>query len=136
MSFDNDDKKPHLLVVEDDFENQEFLRIYLKRWFEVTTCDSDTTFYAALDSQSWDIILMDILIRGEKDGLQLTREIKRDPKYSIIPVVCYTAHAFDKDRVNALKAGSDSYISKPSDYKVLLLYWFNGKWNFEKINKL
>jgi DNA-binding response OmpR family regulator len=114
------EKKPKLLIIEDDFENQKFLNFFLKRYFQVDVCDSSDTFYELINKEKTDIILMDISIKGPKNGLQLTQELKNDPKFSTIPVVCYTAHAFNKDRLNALDAGCDAYISKPSDIHTLL----------------
>ena len=112
--------KPRLLITEDDFENQKFLQLFLKRYFSVDVCDSAQTFYELMDKEKYDIILMDISIKGDKNGLELTRELKNDPDHSSIPVICYTAHAFNKDRINALDAGCDVYISKPSDIHTLL----------------
>jgi two-component system cell cycle response regulator DivK len=112
--------KPKLLITEDDFENQKFLELFLKRYFEVDVCDSSDTFYNFIESKNYDIILMDISIRGSKNGLELTSELKSNPDYSSIPIVCYTAHAFNRDRVNALNAGCDAYLSKPSDIRTLL----------------
>jgi DNA-binding response OmpR family regulator len=112
--------KPKLLITEDDFENQKFLELFLKRYFEVDVCDSSDTFYNFIENKSYDIILMDISIRGKKNGLELTSELKSNPDYSSIPIVCYTAHAFNRDRVNALNAGCDAYLSKPSDIRTLL----------------
>ncbi len=114
------ESKPKLLIVEDDYENQKFLELYLKRYFQVNVCDSSDTFYSVLQNESFDIILMDISIKGEKNGLELTKELKGDTNYSHIPVICYTAHAFNSDRINALDAGCDAYLSKPSDVRTLL----------------
>ena len=44
-----DTKKPNLLVVEDDYENQKFLQIFLKRKFNLEICDSSETFYEKLN---------------------------------------------------------------------------------------
>ena len=111
---------PKLLIIEDDVENQKFLSFFLKRYFKVDTCDSSETFYELLNKEKADIILMDISIKGSKNGLELTKELKNNPIFSNIPVVCYTAHASNKDRLNALDAGCDAYISKPSDIHSLL----------------
>lgn len=112
--------KPRILITEDDYENQKFLELFLKRYFIVDICDSSETFYALIKKEKYDIILMDISIKGKKDGLELTRELKSNPNYSSIPVICYTAHAFNRDRINALDAGCDAYLSKPSDIHTLL----------------
>jgi DNA-binding response OmpR family regulator len=115
-----ENSKPKLLITEDDYENQKFLEIFLKKYFTIDICDSSESFYALINNNKYDIILMDISIKGKKDGLELTRELKNDPNYSNIPVICYTAHAFNKDRLNALEAGCDAYLSKPSDIHTLL----------------
>lgn len=114
------DSKPKLLITEDDLENQKFLNLFLKKYFAVDICDSSDTFYKFMEQEKYDIILMDISIKGEKNGLDITREVKNNPEYKEIPVICYTAHAFNKDRINALEAGCDVYLSKPSDVHTLL----------------
>ena len=112
--------KPRLLITEDDFENQKFLQLFLKKYFMVDICNSSESFYNLMGREKYDIILMDISIKGDKNGLDLTREVRNNPDFSEIPVVCYTAHAFNKDRINALDAGCDIYLSKPSDIHTLL----------------
>lgn len=106
-------QKPRLLVVEDDYENQRFLQIFLKRVFDLETCDSSDTFYEKLDNFTFDIILMDISLRGKKDGLQLTRELREQDKYKNIAVVGLSAHAFQRDKDNAYDAGVDVFLTKP-----------------------
>jgi len=115
-----DHEKPKLLVVEDDFENQKFLQIFLKRKFEVHICDSEETFYEKLNGINFDIILMDISLRGKKDGLQLTRELRKLPKYQSLPIVGLSAHAFQKDKDNAYHAGVDVFLTKPVQNDVLM----------------
>jgi len=63
---------------------------------------------------------MDISIKGYKNGLVLTKELKNNPLFSNIPIVCYTAHAYNEDRINAIDAGCDAYISKPTNFNILL----------------
>lgn len=116
----NENQKPKLLVVEDDFENQKFLQIFLKRKFEVQICDSEETFYEKLTNYPFDIILMDISLRGKKDGLQLTRELRQNPKYQNLPIVGLSAHAFQKDKDNAYNAGVDVFLTKPVQNDVLM----------------
>ena len=70
-------QKPRLLIVEDDYENQKFLQIFLKRKFDLQLCDSSDTFYEKLNEAKFEIMLMDISLRGKKDGLQLTQEIRQ-----------------------------------------------------------
>ncbi|MCZ7602960.1 MAG: response regulator [Melioribacteraceae bacterium] len=117
---ETENRKPHLLVVEDDYENQKFLEIFLKRKFELMICDSADSFYKLINEHDFQIILMDISLRGKKDGLQLTREIREMPKYKDIPIVALSAHAFQKDKENAYQAGVDMFLTKPVQNEVLL----------------
>ncbi len=117
---DSVQNKPKLLIVEDDYENQKFLQIFLKRRFDLEICDSAETFYEKLDQHKFDIILMDISLRGKKDGLQLTREIREMEEYKNLPVVGLSAHAFQRDKDNAYKAGVDVFLTKPVQNDVLM----------------
>ncbi|PJA78133.1 MAG: hypothetical protein CO149_05660 [Nitrospirae bacterium CG_4_9_14_3_um_filter_51_5] len=112
--------KPKLLVVEDDYENQKFLQIFLRRVFDIEICDSGETFYEKLNNSKFDIILMDISLRGKKDGLQLTREIRQTEEYKNLPVVGLSAHAFQRDKDNAYNAGVDVFLTKPVQNDVLM----------------
>ncbi len=113
-------RKPKLLVVEDDYENQKFLQIFLKRKFDLEICDSSDTFYQKLEQEKFDIILMDISLRGKKDGLQLTRELREKDEYKNIAIVGLSAHAFQRDKDNAYNAGVDIFLTKPVQNDVLL----------------
>ena len=117
---ENETPRPKLLVVEDDYENQKFLQIFLKRKFDLEIRDSSETFYEKLNQTKFDIILMDISLRGKKDGFQLTKEIREMPEYQNMPVVGLSAHAFQRDKDNAYKAGVDVFLTKPVQNDVLL----------------
>ncbi len=106
-------RKPRILIVEDDYENQKFLELFFSRKFEVKVCDSEETFYEQMNEHKFDLILMDISLRGHKDGLKLTEEIRANPETRDIPIVVLTAHAFQRDRDNALRAGVDTFLTKP-----------------------
>lgn len=112
--------KPRILITEDDFENQKFLEMFLRKNFIVEICDSESSFYEHIKNSKFDIILMDISLRGNKNGLELTKELRKQPDYKNTPVVCLSAHAFKKDRDNALNAGVDVFLTKPVDNKVLM----------------
>ncbi|MBS3944350.1 MAG: response regulator [Melioribacter sp.] len=118
-------EKPLLLIVEDDFENQKFLQFFLRKYFTIEVCDSADTFYQKMKEQKFDLILMDISLRGKKDGLQLTKEIRKSTEHSDMPIVGLSAHAFQKDKDNAYDAGVDLFITKPVQNDVLLDALFN-----------
>lgn len=120
MGNNYDVKKPRILITEDDFENQRFFEMFLEKNFDVEMCDSDQTFYEHLKKTKFDVILMDISLRGKKNGLELTKELKQTPGYENIPIVCLTAHAFKKDRDSALEAGVNVFLTKPVENHILM----------------
>jgi CheY-like chemotaxis protein len=113
-------QKKKLLIVEDDEDSQKFLALFLKRSFELQMSNSADTFYEKIENNDFDLILMDVSLRGEKDGLQLTREIKKIDKYKDIPIVALTAHAYQRDRTEAYKAGVNYFLTKPVKNELLL----------------
>lgn len=112
--------KPHILIVEDDFDTQIFLRLFLSKHFEVDICRSDEGFYSKMKEKIFNLIIMDIGIKGAKDGLYLTRELKSSRQYNSIPVLCLSAHVMQKDKRNAFDAGVDAFLEKPVQNEILL----------------
>lgn len=112
--------KPSILITEDDTENQKFLQLLLSKDFDVAVCDSEESFFENLKSKKFDLILMDISLKGKKNGLDLTREVKEHPDFKDIPVICLSAHAFKQDRDNAIDAGVDAFLTKPIENSLLL----------------
>jgi len=53
------EKKPNLLIVEDDYENQRFLQLFLRKYLNVDVCDSSESFYEKMNLNKYDILLMD-----------------------------------------------------------------------------
>ena len=118
--------KKRLLLVEDDKNTQNIYRKMFALHFKVEVCDNDEEFYKLLKKFKFDIIIMDISLKGFKDGLQLTKEIKNNPDYKNIPVICLTAHAFPQDRENALDAGVDEFLTKPVEASRLIQVLLNA----------
>lgn len=112
--------KPKLLVTEDDFENQKFLKLILKRNFEVDVCDSEESFYKKLSETNYDLVLMDVSLNGARSGVEIVREFKKHPSYKHIPVVCLSAHVFSNVQQKAIDAGAEVYLTKPVQNNVLI----------------
>ena len=107
------EQKPRLLVIEDDFENQRLLEIYLKKKFDIMVCDSADSFYECLKNNKFDIFLVDISLLGDKNGLELMKELRQSPEYTNSPIICISAHVFPADRENAFNAGADEFLARP-----------------------
>lgn len=66
----------------------------------------------ALEHQSYDLILMDIMM-PELDGLEATKAIRQRLPVNGPCIIAVTAHAMEYSRAMCLDAGMDDYISKP-----------------------
>jgi CheY-like chemotaxis protein len=112
--------KSRILVAEDDKENQKYLDFILRRIYEIDFCDSSDDFFMLISSKKYNIIIMDITLKGEQSGLSLIRKLKQKNEYSAIPIVGLSAHVFSQDRIKALEAGADVYLTKPIGNKKLM----------------
>jgi len=110
-----------VLVVDDNSVNRVVVtRMLEKRGFVVLTASNGPEALRVLESESVDIVLMDVLMPG-MDGYETTRRIRAGeaPSGSHIPILAVTANALPEDRQECLRAGMDDYISKPIQSKQL-----------------
>jgi len=102
-----------VLVVEDERSIREMLAFNLDRaGFAVEQAGDGREARAAIADHFPDIVLMDWML-PDVSGLELTRQLKRDPNTREIPVIMVTARAEEDDRVSGLEGGADDYIVKP-----------------------
>jgi CheY-like chemotaxis protein len=110
----------NLLVVEDDELTLKFFNIYLGKYFNITCCSSAEEFYSRIEERTYDILIMDLSLKGSKDGLELTKELRLKPAYAETPIFALTANALKRDEDAAYKAGISKFLRKPIDNKTLL----------------
>lgn len=108
-----------LLVFEDDILTQGVLRRLFKEEFEIDFCESGEQYSEKYKNNNYDIIIIDISLKGTKSGIDLISEIKSFPDKMHIPILCLTAHAFAKDRNSALNSGADLFLTKPVDNEII-----------------
>lgn len=102
-----------VLIVDDILPNIKLLEAKLKReYFEVITAQSGAEALAKVESESPDIILLDVMM-PEMDGFEVCQRLKANEKTMHIPVVMVTALTDTADRVRGLEAGADDFLSKP-----------------------
>ena len=105
------------LIIEDDGNISELLRLYLERdGFEVMQAADGGRGVDLARSFEPDIILLDIML-PVKDGWQVCREVRG---FSRTPIVMLTAKGETRDKVAGLEMGADDYITKPFEVKELL----------------
>ena len=106
-----------VLVVEDDINIAELLRLYLQKdGFEVShAADGGKAVEMAREIQP-DLVLLDIML-PVMDGWQVCRELRKTMK---MPIIMLTAKGETEDKVSGLEMGADDYIVKPFEVKELL----------------
>src|SRR5579863_7445228 len=108
-----------ILVVDDTPVNLKLMRLLLTHeGYEVRTAERAEDALRMLASYRPELILADIQLPG-MNGLEMTRQLKSDPRTNAIKVVALTACAMKEDRDLAMSAGCDDYISKPIDTAAL-----------------
>ncbi|MFM9947833.1 MAG: ATP-binding protein [Saprospiraceae bacterium] len=124
----SDETKPTILVVEDNPELQDYIRLLLSEKYHVLTADNGQV---AMDWLKVDgsrpptvhrqpsLILSDLMM-PVMDGYQLLERLKSDDATRHIPVIMLTARAEAKDKLKALRIGVDDYLLKPFDEEELL----------------
>jgi CheY-like chemotaxis protein len=109
-----------ILLVEDNEMNRDMLsRRLVRKGYEVVVAADGEGGVAMAETESPDIILMDMSL-PVIDGWEATRRLKSEPKTAGIPVVALTAHAMATDREKAFEAGCDDYDTKPVELDRLL----------------
>lgn len=99
-----------ILVVEDDEDINRILKRYLEREkYEVITAFSGTEARLQLQFNSFDLILLDLMLPGIT-GEELILEIRKSMQ---IPILVISAKSELSDKVSALKTGADDYMTKP-----------------------
>ncbi|RKQ68475.1 response regulator [Oceanibaculum indicum] len=113
---------PHILVVDDDGRLRDLLRRYLsENGFLVSTAADSAEARAKLESFSFDLLVLDVMMPGES-GLDLTQDLRRaDAQTGAVPILMLTAMAEAEDRIHGLERGADDYLTKPFEPRELLL---------------
>jgi len=106
-----------ILVIEDDSNIAELIRLYVERdGFDVTIAPDGGKGISAFEQVSPDLVLLDIML-PVLDGWGVLREIRASSK---TPVIMLTAKGETFDKVNGLEMGADDYMTKPFEPKELL----------------
>ncbi len=115
-----ENNKPHVLIVEDDLSNSELFVYAFKDRFSLCTAESAEKAMVCLDNHHIDLILMDLALIGDMDGLALTSLIRKNEKWKDLPIIAITAHVMKYDEIRAINAGCTEFVSKPVRIKNLI----------------
>jgi adenylate cyclase len=102
-----------ILVVDDHPANRTLLTDLLGLDHHVVTAvESGDAALAALATEAFDLVLLDVLMPG-KNGFEVLAEIRADARIAHLPVVLCTSLDPDRERVRGLEAGADDFLQKP-----------------------
>jgi two-component system KDP operon response regulator KdpE len=105
----NDQIKPTILVIEDDPPIQKFLEVALSPSYHVIQATTGESGIRHAANDRPDLIILDLGL-PDIDGLDVTRRIR---EWSAIPIIIVSARGKEQDKVIALDAGADDYLTKP-----------------------
>jgi phosphate regulon transcriptional regulator PhoB len=102
-----------VLIVEDDRDIVELVRYNLeKEGFQVLAVGDGTAGLAQLRKSPPDLLVLDLML-PKLSGLEICKEIRRNPSLNRLPILMLTARGEEADRVVGLELGADDYVTKP-----------------------
>ena len=112
------ERKPKILVVDDDPRLRDLLRRYLgENGFNVFVAENGQAMNRLWMRERFDALILDLMMPGE-DGLAILKRIRASKDTT--PVIMLTARGEDVDRIVGLELGADDYIPKPFNPRELL----------------
>jgi phosphate regulon transcriptional regulator PhoB len=102
-----------VLIIEDDRDIVELVRYNLaNEGFQVSAAADGSAGLAAVKKSPPDVVLLDLML-PKLSGLEICKEIRRDPALNRLPILMLTARSDEADRVVGLEMGADDYVTKP-----------------------
>ncbi len=109
----------HILVTDDDeLARMEIARSVEQQGHTVGLAENGTQALAALRSQGFDLVLLDLLM-PEMDGFAVLREMKADEVLRTIPVIVVTAVGEPENVAKCIEMGAADHLTKPLDHELL-----------------
>src|SRR5262252_9113491 len=113
MSHDGD----RVLVVEDEPQMRKFIRASLSsHGYRVIEADRASEALTLTSSHNPELVLLDLGL-PDADGIALTKQLR---EWSRVPIIVISARGREEDKVAALDAGADDYLTKPFGVNELL----------------
>jgi len=114
-----ENKKPSILLVEDEENLHEALKLNLElEGYEVTSAYDGRAALKSVTDEYFDLIILDVML-PEIDGINVTETVRL--QNNDVPILILSAKNTSADRVLGLKKGADDYLTKPFNLEELLL---------------
>ena len=102
-----------VLIIDDEEIIRKFLKIHLFKWgYEVKEASDGIDALEQLDHDNYDLLICDILMPN-KDGWEVLKGVRSNPKIKDVPVIILTAKNEDKDMFTGYEMGANYYMTKP-----------------------
>ena len=110
-------EKPLILVVEDDPPVRNLVSTTLETQdYKYFLAENGAKAIAAATANHFDIVLLDLAL-PDIDGVEVIKKIR---SWSVVPIIVISARSDDRDKIQALDAGADDYLTKPFSVEELL----------------
>ncbi|MBN2324688.1 MAG: response regulator [Spirochaetes bacterium] len=112
--------KELIAVVDDEEDITHLVGLHLnKANFRVEEFHDASSFLQFLNREPPRLIVLDLML-PDVDGLELCKQLKKEDRFSDIPIIMLTARAEETDRIIGLELGADDYVVKPFSPKELV----------------
>lgn len=102
-----------ILVVDDDRDIVRLVRSYLeKAGYEILTAYDGETALQIIRGEKPQLLILDLML-PDRDGWEVARLVRSDPRVAAIPIIMLTARVEDNEKILGLEIGADDYITKP-----------------------
>ncbi|WP_455208823.1 hybrid sensor histidine kinase/response regulator [Kaarinaea lacus] len=109
-----------LLIVDDNEMNRQLMALQFKRaGYNVVLAENGYEALQLIEAESFDLILLDIMMPGIS-GLETLEEIRKQQTLISLPVIMVTADDLEQSVIKALQLGANDYLTKPLNVQVAL----------------
>ena len=113
-------EKPKILIVEDDSDISNMLKMFFEREYEVVIAMGGREALEKVRVEMPNLIILDIML-PDINGYEVCRELRTHSRTSFIPIIFLTQKDDLSDKLQGLELGADDYITKPFDFGELRL---------------
>ena len=102
-----------IAIVEDEEDIAELVSVNLeKNGFATKVFHEAKPFMLFLRKKLPELIILDLML-PDTDGLELAKNLKKEPRFSKVPIIMLTARGEEADKIAGLEIGADDYVTKP-----------------------